>query len=235
MPDYKKAIEKDGFALANNSVNSEMISRVIEELESIGDDEFVSQRAGKAFGIRNLLNVAPAVARLAQCESIRALVEPIQGTGARVVRAIFFDKTPVANWKVAWHQDLTIAVRQRLQVEGYGPWSLKAGIAHVQPPVQVLENILALRVQLDDADESNGALIVIPGSHERGRLSHEEIQRFKEKATPVVCRASKGDVLMMRPLLLHASSASQNPMHRRVLHLEYSAGALPSGLEWYGS
>ena len=149
------------------------------------------------------------------------------------MRGVYLDKHKDANWKVAWHQDLTIAVRQRKEVEGYGPWSIKVGIQHVQPPVAVLEKMLAVRVHLDDTDESNGALRVIPGSHRHGRLNSEDIQDWKASSTPVSCAVKRGGVMLLRPLLLHASSLAFAPGHRRVLHFEYAAGELGSGLEWY--
>lgn len=155
------------------------------------------------------------------------------GRKARVVRGIYFDKHRDANWKVAWHQDVTIAVREKTEVEGFGPWSIKAGITHVQPPVWVLERMLALRLHLDYADLTNGALHVLSGSHKYGRLSARDIQTMKEKCRVVTCPVPAGGVMLMRPLLLHASSAATHPRRRRVLHLEYSASELPGGLAWY--
>ena len=169
---------------------------------------------------------------LVSSASIRSLVDPIAGPEARVVRGIFFDKTPEANWKVPWHQDLTIAVRRRKEVEGFTGWSMKAGITHVQPPSRVLNEVLALRIHLDPTNEDSGALKVIPGSHTRGRLSADDIQKIKREIEPVVCSAKQGDVLAMRPLLLHSSSVSSNASHRRVIHLEFCSLKLPGGLEW---
>ena len=120
-------------------------------------------------------------------------------------------------------------------VEGYGPWSIKAGIQHVQPPVSVLENMLAVRVHLDDTDEANGALRVLPGSHKYGRLGSEEIQSWRTTTPSVSCEVKKSGVVLMRPLLLHASSTATQPTRRRVLHFEYSSVELAAGLEWYES
>jgi ectoine hydroxylase-related dioxygenase (phytanoyl-CoA dioxygenase family) len=164
---------------------------------------------------------------------IRSLVALGLENNFRVVRAVYLDKHKDANWKVAWHQDLTIAVRERKEVDGYGPWSLKAGIPHVQPPVSVLERMLAVRIHLDDADETNGALRVIPGSHLQGRLSAVEVQRLTKETAPVTCPMKRGDVMLLRPLLLHASSVASDPAHRRVLHFEYATGELNGGLQWY--
>jgi ectoine hydroxylase-related dioxygenase (phytanoyl-CoA dioxygenase family) len=232
--DFTGTIKRDGFTVIANVIDEEVVNQLLTELRNLGTDIAFNQRAGKAFGIRNLLNVLPAARALANSAQLRALVEPVLGNTARVVRGIYFDKHRDANWKVAWHQDLTIAVRRQIEAEGYGLWSMKAGIPHVQPPVAVLENVLTLRLHLDDTDESNGALRVIPGSHRDGRIgAQEEIQWRKEQQGVATCSVHKGGVMLMRPLLLHASSASTNPSHRRVLHFEYSSADLPRGMEWY--
>lgn len=231
-PRYVEDVELHGFVVVTRFLDSETASVAIEALGSARIHVGEGQRAGKAFGIRNLLNVVPFTRELANSTACRALVEPILGREARVVRGIYFDKHKDANWKVAWHQDMTIAVRERIEVEGYGPWSVKAGIHHVQPPVSVLENMLTLRIHLDRADETNGALRVIPGSHNHGRLDASQIEYWKQQ-TSVTCVAAEGDALLMRPLLLHSSFSSLNPHHRRVLHFEYSSVDLPSGLKWF--
>ena len=184
-------------------------------------------------GIRNLLALVPSVKILAQSPEIRSLVEPILGDGARVVRGIFFDKNPATNWKIPWHQDLSIAVKNRLDLPDYHPWSVKAGISHVQPPRAILEQMLTVRIHLDRTDESNGALKVIPGSHRQGKLSNLEIDRWKQVSTGISCNYEAGGILLMRPLLLHASSIAIVPSHRRVIHLEYTSCQLPGGLEWF--
>jgi ectoine hydroxylase-related dioxygenase (phytanoyl-CoA dioxygenase family) len=136
---------------------------------------------------------------------------------------------------VAWHQDLTISVRQQRECAGFSGWSRKAGVLHVQPPAYVLQEMLTLRLHLDDTDAFNGALKVIPGSHKFGRMSSQEIELAKLRTPGVICEVPAGGALLMRPLLVHASSTSTNLGHRRVIHLDYSAADLPGGLEWYGS
>ena len=149
------------------------------------------------------------------------------------MRAIFFDKSPGANWLVSWHQDLTLALRARAEVPGFGPWSVKDGIPHVQPPVACLEEMLTVRVHLDDADEDNGALRVLPGTHRLSRLAPVQIQEQRARQSDVLCAAGAGDALLMRPLLLHASGRATSARHRRVLHIEYAAFALPDALRWH--
>lgn len=188
-----------------------------------------------AAGVRNLLDVR-AIAELARSPSIRALIAPILGPHCFAVRGIYFDKTPDANWKVPYHQDLSIAVahqrEDKREIAGFGPWSEKAGVLHVQPPREILEQMVTLRLHLDACDEDNGALRVLGNTHLLGKLSASQIARQRELAREIVCCCAVGDALLMRPLLLHASSAAQSPRHRRVIHLEWAARELPGALNW---
>ena len=226
MTDYIPEIEKSGFAIVDRYLAPHKIELLIQEIFALN---LPPERAG----IRNMLELLPSVKLLAQSPEIRSLVEPILGDNIRVVRGIFFDKQPSANWKVPWHQDVTIAVKNRLELPDYQPWSRKGGIPHVQPPVAILEQMLTVRIHLDSTDESNGALRVIPGSHCHGKLTDGAIDRWKQLNTSTTCTCESGGILLMRPLLLHASSIAIGPNHRRVIHLEYAGCSLPAGLDWY--
>jgi len=217
------AIEADGFAIVPKAVDEQTIDALIWGLE----------RAHGGSLLRNVLRAVPGVRELAMAPPIRSLVEPVLGQNAFAVRGLFFDKTQEANWKVPWHQDLTIAVKERLEVQGFGPWSIKEGVPHVQPPVALLERMLTLRVHLDDCGELNGPLKVLSGSHRTGLLGAEANQAWRRKAEAKPCFVPRGGILVMRPLLLHGSSSAQLPHHRRVIHLEFAAELLPDGLAWW--
>ena len=116
---------------------------------------------------------------------------------------------------------------------GFGPWSEKGGVPHVQPPAELLERMLAVRVHLDDCGAENGPVRVIPGSHRAGRLSPAAVDAWRAGAEPVDCLAERGAILAFRPLILHASSPAAAPAHRRVVHLEFAAEELPAPLEWH--
>jgi ectoine hydroxylase-related dioxygenase (phytanoyl-CoA dioxygenase family) len=217
------SLERDGFAILDGAVEPELIA----ELRT------VVPVAGSQAGVRNLLANHPVVRQAARSASVRAAAEAVLGPRCFAVRAILFDKTPEANWKVAWHQDLTIAVRQRRCAVGFTAWSEKQGVVHVQPPVPVLERMLVVRVHLDDCHAENGPLRVLPGSHREGRLDAAAIFRWKARASEVQCVVGQGGLMLMRPLLLHASSEARVAGQRRVLHLEFVADDLPGNLAWF--
>lgn len=228
-------LKKRGFVNLENSLDEEDILHLIKSLSKLKSSNGVSKKRGSIYGVRNLLNLSPEIREFAESDKVREIVENFIGENAKPVRAIYFDKTPDANWKVPWHQDLTISVKEKFETKGFTAWTMKAGIQHVQPTAEILEKILTLRFHIDDADESNGALKVLEGTHKNGRLSAEEIKEFRHKANSCLCEASKGDVLIIRPLLVHSSSAGSNPKNRRVIHIDFSNVNLPNGLKWYGS
>jgi ectoine hydroxylase-related dioxygenase (phytanoyl-CoA dioxygenase family) len=232
-PSYLPAIERDGFALVPGVAAPDAVDRLLDALAQVDDSAAIARR-GSVHAVRDLLTAVPRVRQLARSPALRAPVEPVLGAECFVVRGILFDKTPEANWKVAWHQDLTIAVREPREAPGFGPWSEKAGIPHVQPPAEVLERMLTVRVHLDDCGPENGPVQVIPSSHAMRRLAPEQIDAWRERAAAVACTSPRGGALVMRPLILHASSPATLPAHRRVVHLEFAAGDLPHGLEWHG-
>lgn len=221
---------EQGFAVVPDVLDEAQVAALIEATQTPATGN-VSQRES-IFAIRNLLEI-PAIRDLARSSEVRALVEPVLGSGAFAVRGIFFDKTPDANWKVVWHQDLSIAVQEKREVEGYGPWSVKAGAVHVQPPMAVLEKMVTVRLHLDECTLENGPLRVIPGSHQLGRLSAAQIAEQRQQNAEVTVPVPLGGALLMRPLILHASSPSQTPAHRRVVHIEFAAEELAGGLEWH--
>lgn len=224
-------LNRDGFVLVPGVLRGPEIDRLRSVLEQ-SPGPARARRAGRTFGARNLLDLGE-VSNLAAGPSIRALVEPVVGRNAVAVRALFFDKTAEANWPVLWHQDLTIAVAERHDRDGWGPWSVKAGVPHVEPPPALLATMLTVRVHLDDCPADNGPLRVIPGSHALGRLSRADIKRLSETTREQPIIAPTGSALLMRPLLLHASSPAKQPSRRRVIHIEFAdADLLPAPIMW---
>lgn len=217
----------DGYSIVPDVASEAEIGTLLKALEAASDREAVRTR-GEVYAIRNLLTLVPEVMAWAESKRCRELVEPVLGSGARPVRGILFDKNADANWKVPWHQDLSIAVQERRELEGFGPWSVKAGVLHVQPPVGILEQMVAVRLHLDECGWDNGPVRVMPGSHRHGRGSALP----GDPDASVLCTVPRGGVLMMRPLLWHASSPAESPAHRRVIHIEFCGGELPGGLRW---
>ena len=214
--------EKDGFLIVPGVIGDDVAKLLIAALGPKG-----------AFaGLRQVHETMPAVRDLIASQAIRHWVELILGEQARVVRSICFDKNVENNWAVPWHQDLTIAVREKVEAPGFVGWSMKHGALHVQAPRDVLEKMLTVRLHLDDCGAENGPLSVLAGSHREGWLNAEQIDVFKATVSPTVCTTARGGAVLMRPLLLHSSARATKPDHRRVLHLEFSASPLPFGLKW---
>lgn len=223
-------VEQNGFDVFSNILDAADIATLIDAMER--SDVARSTRGDATYGARNILDV-PEVADIANSTKVLSPVADLIGPDARPVRGIFFDKTQGANWPVAWHQDLTLALAAKHEVDGWDNWSTKAGVAHVQPPYQILVHMITLRLHLDDCDADNGPLKVLPGTHRLGRIAAPKIQELRGAIPVQVCVAEKGSALAMKPLLLHASSAAASPRRRRVVHIEFAPKhLLPAPLRW---
>lgn len=179
--------------------------------------------------------------RLHGVEGLAELLAPqatgvanLLGDDARLVRAILFDKSAAANWALGWHQDRTIAVKARAEVPDYGPWSIKAGMQHVEPPFALIERMVTIRVHLDDVPADNAPLLIAPGSHRLGKIAEDALGDVVEQCGTAACLAAAGDIWIYATPIVHASAAAQGPGRRRVLQVDYSAQPLPQGLDWLG-
>ena len=156
------------------------------------------------------------------------------GEDAFPVRALVFDKTPAMNWAVAWHQDRTIAVSERIEVDGFGPWSVKDGWVHVAPPVEVLQGMVTLRLHIDDCDAANAPLKVAVGTHLLGVVPAHQATDVANAHPALSCHAGAGDIWAYATLILHASERSRSMGRRRVLQVDFAATELPGRLKWLG-
>lgn len=233
IADPTGSVLRDGFAVVPDVIPAGVVDALVDAVDRAGPGDALLRRVEEVYGMRDLLRAIPEVRRLAGSRALLRLVEPVLNARSFAVRGLLFDKTAGANWGVPWHQDLTIAVLRRVEAPEFGPWTVKAGITHVRPPIGVLQRMLTLRVHLDDCGEGRGPLRVLPGSHDSGRLGAEATRARLESGEAVDCLVGRGGVVMMRPLLLHASSAATEPTRRRVIHLEYAADPLPGGVEWF--
>ena len=220
--DNHKAFESQGYATVRRVLERQELSTVSRCLERLG-----VRRAGT----RSLLELAWCRALVQRVKRRIADDGPLPASYV-AVQCTLFDKTPERNWLVAAHQDLSIPVLKRVNDPSLKTWSRKEGGDYVQPPVEVLQQLVAARVHVDACNSRQGPLKVVPGSHKAGRLSRAELMEIRAKIGEDECLADAGDVLLMRPLLLHASSKASAPSRRRVLHVLFGPASLPFGLAW---
>lgn len=195
----------------------------VAELFGVGDCPGTRLSQGSLEGIAELLQPTGPIG---------AIAGSLIGPSAKPVRALLLDKSEQANWRLSWHQDRAIAVIARRDVEGFGPWTIKAGQPHVQPPTHILERMVTLRIHVDPVDAANAPLEVLPGSHRLGRLSERDIEALATTTEPQICLADAGDVWAYATLIVHASAEQKRAGRRRVLQIDYSADPLPGGLQW---
>jgi len=215
MNNTRADIEQSGFSILPSTFSQD------ETLELVSDLQRSPLRRSKA-GIRHALR-HQAIRDLAADPELLSVARDVLGHGATPFRATLFDKSPRANWLVVWHQDTALPLQERRNTSGWGPWSVKDGITYAHAPVTALSQVLALRVHLDDSNADNGPLRVLPGSHVKGVLSDDDIEQLVRVTPASDCLVPQGGVLVMSPLIVHASSKAQSDRPRRVIHIEYAA------------
>jgi Phytanoyl-CoA dioxygenase (PhyH) len=234
MPWWEQ-LETDGVVTLSGLFADEAVWKITCALENAlanqQGEEAIRGQEGTVYAARNLLQLCPEVGSFWRESLLRNHLQRVLGPQYGLVRVLFFDKPPQQTWALPWHKDLTIAVRNnRLPSPRFGKPTRKAGVPHIEAPVEVLQTMLTARIHLDAVTDENGPLKVIPASHHTGKRLALEI------APPRVLHAGRGDVLLMRPLVAHCSGKSHpnTTKHRRVLHLEFAAsGQLPDGYEWH--
>lgn len=200
----------------------------VEHLRALADDAVRARPGARLQDATALSELRPPFG------AVGVLAARLTSPAARPVRAVMFDKTPDANWAVAWHQDRTILVRRRVEVEGFGPWSTKDGLLHVAPPFEILQRMITLRVHLDPVDAANAPLRAALGSHRLGRMAADEVSARAAEQVVIECLAEAGDIWAYATPILHASHRAELPGRRRVLQVDYADFDLPGGLEWLG-
>lgn len=218
----RDAFERDGALRFERQLTPDQI----EALRTLADE-----RIGDRPGTR-LDGEIRLAALLATSGPIGGVAARLSSSAARAVRAVLFDKTVDANWTVAWHQDRTIPVAARREVEGFGPWSVKDGVPHVAPSFDILARMLTLRIHLDPVDDANAPLRVALGSHRLGRIAADQAESVAASGQQNVCHAEVGDIWAYRTPILHTSDRARTPTRRRVLQVDFADFELPGGLKW---
>ncbi|BAU53617.1 phytanoyl-CoA dioxygenase family protein [Mucilaginibacter gotjawali] len=226
----RQQIADSGFSVFEDIYTIDEINSIGAILNKADRSEKTFRQTADLFAIRQFLKVLPEVKPLVFNQNLRSVIDALFGNDYFVVKSIYFDKPEKSNWFVAWHQDLTISVDKKADVPGYSAWTVKHDQFSVQPAVEILKDIFTIRIHLDDTDGNNGALKVIPGSHLKGIYRAEEIVWNSE--APITCNVKSGGIMIMRPLLMHASDRTTSNKTRRVIHIEFSRDKLPLGLNW---
>lgn len=219
----KSVLGRKGYEIVEGVFSEWEIDEILQLIQSKG--------INKQFGVREFLFDHPEIAKTVFSERLLSVIREIASNCDKSIKSIYFDKPSSANWIVNWHQDLTINLQNRKTVTGYKNWRVKSERTVVQPNLEMLESIFTIRIHLDDCTKENGALRVIENSHTQGVIEIKDwIQEKNGKER--ICEVKKGGILIMKPLLLHASRRTENQQNRRVIHIEFTDQSLPEGLEW---
>ena len=225
----KITLEQEGFYILNDAYTKKEINQI---RRSLNDFQIVNPTKGsnEFYAIRNLFEKIPSLKKTLLNNKIKLILEQI-GNKFHLTKAIYFNKPAFSNWYVTWHQDLSIHVKEKIEHPDFHGWTNKKGFIGVIPPKEILSNTITIRVHLDDTTIENGGLKIIPRSH-KNILKNQAIKHFTQTELSIDCNVLAGGIQLMKPLLLHASSKSQNNKSRRVIHLEFNNIDLPDGLQW---
>lgn len=227
---HQKGVAESGYCIINDVYCDDQIDALIDVINAVDSSRPTFRKTSDLFAIRQFLKELPAIKPLIFTDKLSKIIKALFGDEYFAVKSIYFDKPEESNWFVAYHQDLTISVDRKMSLPGYGPWTLKHNQFAVQPPLNILQDNFTIRIHLDDTDENNGALKVVVASHLKGEYRPETINWQEE--TEHICPVKKGGIMLMRPLLLHASNRTTNNKKRRVIHIEFSKMQLHEGLSW---
>lgn len=227
---YSDQIKEAGFSTINQVFSAVQVEKILQLIGQADTSRKTFRKSADLFAVRQFLKEIPEVTQLIFNEEFRQLIHSLFGSNYFIVKSIYFDKPEQSNWFVSYHQDLTISVDRKIELEGYSKWTVKQDQFAVQPPLDILKQIYTLRIHLDDTDENNGALKVVPGSHLKDIYKAEDIDWSKENEH--VCEVARGGVMIMKPLLLHSSSRTTNNKKRRVIHIELCNQELHEELKW---
>lgn len=226
-------INNEGFSIINNVYTTNEVEKLISLIENVTKNDFnvsTFRKSQDLFAIRQFHKEIPETLDLIFNQNLKEIIKSNFGTGYFITKSIYFDKPEKSNWFVAYHQDLTISVNKKIDVENFENWTVKQNQYAVQPPKEILENNFTIRIHIDKTTKDNGALKVINNSHSKGILRIENLDFENEKET--ICEVEKGGIMIMKPLLFHASNKTTNNEKRRVIHIEFSKQELPAELQW---
>lgn len=230
---YLNEINSKGFAIIDKVYSENEINKIISEIEKVTENETANSTFRKSedlFAIRQFHKEIPKTISFIFNQKLREIIKLNFGENYFITKSIYFDKPEKSNWFVGYHQDLTISVNKKVEIENYENWTIKQDQFAVQPPKEILEQNFTIRIHIDKTTKENGALKVLNKSHEKGIVRTENIEVEKEIET--ICEVGKGGIMIMKPLLFHASNKTTNNQRRRVIHIEFSNQKLPNELEW---
>ena len=226
----KIELEENGFSVLSDLYSDNEISRILACIENAEQEGNSFMKTKDLFAIRQLIKSVPELSDLLFNKKLNELIADLSESKYFLTKAIYFYKPSESNWFIAYHQDLSISVDKKADLENYVNWTFKKGQHGVQPPIEILQDTITIRIHLDKTDKNNGALKVIPKSHLKGIVRADPKDWNIE--SEFICEIEKGGAMLMKPLTLHASNRTTNGKKRRVIHLEFNKHKLTEPLAW---
>ncbi|WP_372371489.1 phytanoyl-CoA dioxygenase family protein [Candidatus Uabimicrobium sp. HlEnr_7] len=217
-------LKSQGFFKAQQKISSSKIDSLLECIEQIKPNhsypKSIRYRKNKLYAIRNLIQISSPIKDILSDTIIKNICR-----GSVIIHSLLFDKITEANFRVPFHQDIVMP--------HHGADKIVTNVPHKNLPPEILEQLIVMRIHLDDNNIDNGPLQVIPQTHSQGIISDKGISNIVQKKNKHVCTMLRGEILLMKPLLLHSSNRSSSHKHRRVIHLVFAPRSLQ--IPWFFS
>ena len=226
----KLQLNENGYSILSDLYSDNEISKILDCIQNAEQNEKSFMKTKDLFAIRQLIKNIPELSSFLFNQKLTELLSELSESEYFLTKAIYFDKPSESNWFVAYHQDLSISVDKKAELNNYSNWTFKKSQYGVQPPIEILEDTRTIRIHLDKTDKNNGALKVIPKSHSKGIIRAES--KDWDIENEFICEVEKGGVMLMKSLTLHASNRTTNGEKRRVIHLEFNNHKLAEPLAW---
>ena len=117
----KEEVSENGFAVMNDFFTGKEIEHLLEAISQVDTSKPTIRKTTDLFAIRQFLKEVQQAAEIIFNKRLTTTIAEIFGNDFFVVKSIYFDKPESSNWFVAYHQDLTISVDKKIELEGFGP------------------------------------------------------------------------------------------------------------------
>ena len=227
--------DENGYVLKRGLISPDAISQIDREIAGLHErmadampdgvgiswEEFEDAHAPKR--IRQLMHsevVSEGLNRALRCDAMLDIIEALIGPDISLYHSKLLMKAARDGTAIPWHQD-------------YAYWKREDNA-----PLMV-----NCQLAIDGADDENGCIQFIPGSHEWGLQEHERAQtsfgvflpghyRRREDAVPVPM--VPGDGVFFSALTIHGSGPNSSPRDRRMNTFAYNVTGNSQGQcrEW---
>ena len=148
-------LQSEGYCILPKAIERPIIEKLKRQLSSNLGDELdgsgTKSSRGTVYAARNLIESMPPIRTMWVNDLLCDFLLEELGSDFGLVRILFFDKPPERTWSLPWHKDQSVAVRDNsIPSKHFSRPTVKSGVPHFVASNSVLEQMLTLRIHLDN-------------------------------------------------------------------------------------